>query len=297
MSKAARPKSHTASNGAFKRPGHQGDNMKLIHFIGPMIVAAAGLIESATAADISQQALISIGTQALAYKPADQFSAPFSAADLSGKSIDVTIPIIEQLLDPVMPPGVWSYDPNREELTVAITNDHFSIADGRPAGFVLQSTKRLVGKDIEQNAFGAKVAVKHYEVEQIGIASISAPAISGTIKFDAPFDTLKATIKLGADAARIATKSLTLRIRGTVLPLANGNSIECGLDGVGATFDSPTAGIFHNCLFNTQIVSLELLANGQQIASWDSSYRAVTGMEADEQRFQDHLKHLTAPRP
>jgi hypothetical protein len=255
---------------------------------------------AAYAQPISKNELVNLGQQALHYKQPDQFSAGFDDTSAAGKEFDFILPISGSQIyhgTVVMPPGGWSYDPDTQKLTVSVEQNSwipdpnarqkFAIPSPVVQGFEVSNSKKNAGKDVEQNALGAKVVVQHYETTSVGVAMITQEARDGSVHFDAPSDRLSAAVSEEPESARADAKVIVVEVKGRILPLPNGKVSICGIDGAAPAFNMPTGVVEHYCVFNAAITSIAVVANGRSIAFWDQSYKALTVEEYEKRRFEN----------
>jgi hypothetical protein len=226
-----------------------------------------------TASDLSSYAGLLLNT------PTDQFSGTFDSTPLVGRSFVAAIPVRED------GNPKWSYDRDRQTLSleadeVNIDQDSFLAVSGsvdhdkdwlaqwRYPARALPISIRLLGtqKKVEQNAFGAEVAVDSSVWLDIYLAELMPKSSSDQ---ESVLDSaILFTVHLAPDEARAATQAISMVAAGTVTAPDPGHPIRCGGVYEPPTFDEPIEVARDRCIVTVRLDALSFVGPKGVLAQW-----------------------------
>lgn len=176
--------------------------------------------------------------------------------------------------------GKHIYSPEKQMLYFGITPDY-----GQPDLFTVNYSSKEYDRDVEQNAYGAKVEVKHIRADSLkfrylNLSQVSAqvlPYIENADSTGQNVNCLGFLIPMSSDVAKevVDSNSLYLVARVKIKNLQNAKN-EMSADG--ATIDSPTSYLFVNYELPVEISGLALVnrSSGTILASWSAETNTVT---------------------
>ena len=231
----------------------------------PSAHAAAASYRLPATGDLSAADLARFADQAIE-APADQFSAPFDATPVVGRSFRIAIPIESY------GPLKWSYDRSTGSLNISVEGDRLLAINflqvrsaapesarrweqwSQPPHALLVDSRNL-GREQkeEQNAFGAKVAVTTLRGRHVYIAEF------GDVDGGSLTAPINVTLPMAPDVARAASASLKLEAQGIVVDPDHGHSLRCG-----GYYDEPTVANPYemwgdNCVYAVKINRFDIV--------------------------------------
>lgn len=224
--------------------------------------------------DLDASFLEAFARASLEYRRPDEFS-PIKLDDsaLAGRTFAFEVGRIGDHTDGFD----FFYDTKTNELKLSVrlaSSDHFNGRDFGPdlryLPFHYSVTQE--GDTVGSNAFGATGAIRKSYHERFGVGATSRGQSLGVFqkdRFDS-YETLKKTIAMSADEARLVTSGITMLVKGELRKEPKYDSvIVCSRDQTTATFDYPYEQRWAECALSARLKLIEIISpSGGQLASW-----------------------------
>ena len=202
----------------------------------------------------------------------DDFSKGFDDGPLNGRTFVLTLPV-SQYSGPSSVPAEWTYDAEKEELTLTIASGDTSISRG--PRLTVQNTTEIKPKKKMSNAFGAEIEIEPMETWSIDVGRTDEQVIGVFKKADDPlsfspeYQSLTWTMKLDEGHAKALVSNLALRLEGTVQRNSSNQTVECSDDHTAPTFDHPTEWDRHECVIQVRLSRVAYVTkDGNVVKEW-----------------------------
>ena len=197
------------------------------------------------------------------FKPKDQFTKKFDDRPLIGREFHVSIPVSDNADN-----GVWAYDADKGELYLSLAPEN------KPETYVyflgIERDRNVTNGQMMSNAFGATVegSTTHERIVGIGSANSAYMGIfpkKNILKDYFEYGQLYKKITMTPEAARQATKDMTVEIDGKVVQRNPYEAVYCTTGSKDATIINPKREEWDICLISSKLSRLAFVSRSKGI--------------------------------